>query len=427
MEKILLKNIEARNAASVDGYLSLGGYGALKKVLKELSQRDVIEAVKTSGLRGRGGAGFPTGLKWDFVPKDFTGPKYVVCNADEGEPGTFKDRAIIEKDPHALIEGIGIACYAIGARSAFIYIRGEFARGFRVLEKAIAEARGKGILGEKTFGSDFGFDIMVHRGAGAYICGEETALLDSIEGRRGNPRLKPPFPATEGLYGKPTVINNVETIACLPHIILRGPSWFSSIGTEKNTGPKLFCLSGHVNRPGLYELPMGTRLREIVFENGGGTKKGRKLKAVIPGGSSTPVLDSTEADVQMDFESLAKVGSMLGSAGIIVMDDTTCMVRALHVISRFYHHESCGQCSPCREGTGWLERVTGRIEDGDGREGDIDLLLDISDNIKAKTVCPFGDAAILPVESFVTKFREEFEAHLKQRSCPFGARFERTF
>jgi NADH-quinone oxidoreductase subunit F len=374
--------------------------------------------VKSSGLRGRGGAGFPTGLKWSFLPKQTEKPVYLCVNADESEPGTFKDREIIEFDPHQLLEGIIITSYAIRCHKAFIYIRGEFFFGAKVLDGAIAEAQAKGYLGKNVFGSGFDLDVVVHRGAGAYICGEETGLIESLEGKRAYPRVKPPFPAAYGVFGSPTIVNNVETLACVPHIISRGPEWFKSIGPEKGPGPKLYCVSGHVERPGIYELPMGTPLREILYTHCGGIPGGRKLKAVIPGGSSVPVFTAEEIDVPMDFDSVAKAGSLLGSAGIIVMDDSTCMVRALEVIARFYHHESCGQCTPCREGTGWLHKVLRHLEDGTGRDEDLQLLVDISDNMMGNTVCVLADAAAMPTKSFVSKFRDEFVEHVRLGRCP---------
>src|SRR5213594_1687282 len=356
MEKILLRNIDIQDSHTLQVYESRGGYRALRKALKEMTPERVTEEVKASGLRGRGGAGFPTGMKWSFVPKDSLKPKYLICNADESEPGTFKDRLLIEKDPHAMVEGVILASYAIQSHTAFIYIRGELAFGAKVLERAIAEAYQAGYLGKNISGSGYDLELILHRGAGAYICGEETGLLSSLEGGRGWPKVKPPFPATRGLFGCPTIVNNVETLACVPHIVLRGADWFRAIGPEKSPGPKLFCVSGHVVRPGTYELPMGTPLREIIYTHAGGIPGGRKLKAVIPGGASMPVFTADEIDVPMDMDSVQKAGSFLGSAGIMVMDETVCMVWALLIIERFFHHESCGQCTPCREGTGWKKR-----------------------------------------------------------------------
>jgi len=415
--KILTKNMHVENLRQVEVYSSLGGYEGLAKALREYRPADVIEIVKKSGLRGRGGAGFPTGMKWGFVPKDSPKPVYLCVNADESEPGTFKDRLIIEKDPHQLLEGTIIAAYALGCRQAFIYIRGEFAYGARVLDQAVKEAYGKGYLGKNILGSGFDLDLVVHRGAGAYICGEETALLESIEGRRGHPRLKPPFPAIVGLYGAPTVINNVETLSNVPHIIRNGPEWYASIGVDRNSGTRLFAVSGHVKRRGVYEFPMGITLRELIYEHCGGMRDGRALKAVVPGGSSVPVLTPDQLDIPLDFDSVAKAGSMLGSAGVIVMDDSTCMVRAAMRISQFYAEESCGQCTQCREGTEWLHQILTRLEYGEGRNGDLETLLDICANMKALTICPLSDAAAMPVESYIRKFRDEFAAHIEEHRC----------
>lgn len=419
-ERIVFKNVDVPNSQALEIYRSRGGYRALEKALKEIKPDDLIEIVKRSGLRGRGGAGFPTGLKWSFVPKESKLPKYLCCNADESEPGTFKDRVIIEKDPHLLLEGIALTCYAIGIHTAYIYIRGEMIYGARVLEQAIAEARAAGFLGKNILDSDFHLDVHVHRGAGAYICGEETALMESLEGKRGEPRVKPPFPATQGLFGGPTVINNVETLANIPDIIWKGPEWFAAIGTEKSTGTRVFGVSGHVNRPGTYELPMGVTARELIYEHAGGIRGGRQLKAFIPGGSSVPFLTEKHLDVKLDFESVAQAGSLLGSAGIIVMDDTTCMVWAALNLCHFYEHESCGQCTPCREGTRWMSVVLERIEHGKGRQEDLDLLLDVCNNIRGQTLCPFGDAALTPVESTIMLFRAEYEAHIQGKGCPFS-------
>ncbi|HBI23265.1 MAG TPA: NADH-quinone oxidoreductase subunit F [Nitrospiraceae bacterium] len=420
-EPVLLKNINTPDSFKIDSYLKNGGYRSLKKAL-EMSPDSIIQMVKDSGLRGRGGAGFPTGLKWSFIPKDPTIPKYLCCNADEGEPGTFKDRAIIEKDPHQLLEGMAIACYAIGAANAYIYIRGEFALGGDRLEDAIREAVSKGYLGKNMPGSNFSLNIYVHRGAGAYICGEETALLESIEGRRALPRIKPPFPAQVGLFGKPTVINNVETLACVPHIIERGAAWFASIGPAKSPGPKLFGVSGHVNKPGLYELPMGTPLREIVYNHAGGIKNGRSLKAVIPGGVSAPMLTEKDLDITMDFESLAAKGSMLGSGAVIVMDDNTCIVKSALIIHEFFHHESCGKCTPCREGLDWIVKVMRRVEGGEGKEGDVDLLLKLCGDVFGRTFCPLGDGAVMALRAAINNFRSEFEYHVSNKRCMVNGR-----
>jgi len=425
-EKILLRHEEVPDLHRLPVYEADGGYGAARKALTEATPEALVEMVKASGLRGRGGAGFPTGVKWGFLPKDSPKPRYLCVNADEGEPGTFKDRQILEHNPHLLLEGILISSFAIRSHTAYIYIRGELVHAARVLEQAIAEAYRAGHLGENIYGTGYHLDVYVHRGAGAYICGEETGLIESLEGKRAYPRVKPPFPATYGVFGCPTIVNNVETLACVPAIVARGPEWFKSIGPEKCPGPKLYCLSGHVNRPGVYEAPMGTPLRDLIYgaEFGGGVWKGKKLKAVIPGGSSVPVLRPEEIDVAMDFDSVAKAGSLLGSCGIIVMDEDTCMVDALRVIARFYHHESCGQCTPCREGTGWLERVLQHLEFGGADPGDVELLLWVADNMMGNTICLLADAAAMPVRSFVTKFRAEFEEHLQADGCPRRAAAE---
>lgn len=415
-EPILLKNINTPDSHRIDVYLKNGGYQALSGALKMQSDA-LIQMVKDSGLRGRGGAGFSTGLKWSFITKDPTIPKYLCCNADEGEPGTFKDRVIIEKDPHELIEGMIITCYAIGAAAAYIYIRGEFAFGANILEQAIAEAYKKGHLGKNILGSNFSCDLYVHKGAGAYICGEETALLESIEGRRGQPRIKPPFPAQVGLFGKPTVINNVETLACIPHIVNKGPKWFASIGPEKSPGPKIFGVSGHVKKPGLYELPMGTTAREVIYTHAGGISNNRKLKAFIPGGVSAPMLVEKDLDTPMDFDSLAAKGTMLGSAAVMVMDETTCIVKVAMRTMEFFRHESCGKCTPCREGTDWTYKVLHRIEHGKAQEGDVELLESLCTNIFGRTFCPLGDGAVMALRGALKNFRDEFEFHVKNKRC----------
>jgi NADH-quinone oxidoreductase subunit F len=404
---------------SLRDYVAAGGYRALPKVVTEMTPAQVVDAVKRSGLRGRGGAGFPTGMKWGFIPKESPRPIYLVVNADESEPGTFKDRMLVEEEPHQLIEGIVLASYAIGCRQAFIYCRGEFVEGARVLQRALAEAYEAGYLGTNIQGSGYSLEVVLHRGAGAYICGEETGLLESLEGKRGQPRPKPPFPAVSGLYRSPTVVNNVETLSNIPHILLRGPEWFAGIGPAKSAGPRLFSVSGHVARPGNYELPMSVTLRELIFEHAGGVPAPGRLKAVIPGGSSAPVLTPAHLDVAMDFDSLAAAGSMGGSGGVIVMDHTTCMVHVGEIVSRFYHHESCGQCTQCREGTAWLHKILARIEHGRGRREDLDQLLDLCDNMKGKTICVLSDAAAMPIESYLKYFRDEFEAHVRERRCPF--------
>ena len=392
-----------------------GGYEAARKVVTSIAPDELIESVKASGLRGKGGAGFPTGVKWSFVPKDVF-PKYVVVNHDEGEPGTFKDRELAEMDPHQLIEGIVIAAWANQAEKAFIYCRGEFALGSRRLDQAIGEAYEKGFLGRGIFGSKFDLDIVLHRGAGAYICGEESALLDSLEGFRGQPRLRPPFPAIKGLYGQPTVINNTETLSSLPSIVTNGAEWHKGFGTEKSPGTKVFSISGHVEKPGNYEVAYGTSLADLL-ELAGGMKDGRPLKAIIPGGASAPLLTST--DVAMDFEALKEAGTMLGSGAIVFMDDTTCMVRNALVTTEFFEHESCGKCTPCREGTWWAVKVLERVEHGEGRPEDLDLLLDIADGIDGRSFCPLGDAASWALRSNVKLFREEFEQHVADGYCSF--------
>jgi len=411
---VLTRIVGLADAHTLRVYTREGGYRALPMALRQ-APAAIVEAVKASGLRGRGGAGFPCGMKWGFLsdPARNPKPRYLVCNADESEPGTFKDRVLLRDNPHLLIEGCAIASYALGVHDCFIYIRGEYAAEARILEAAIAEAKAAGHLGRDIHGSGFDLEIVVHRGAGAYICGEETALLESLEGKRGYPRIKPPFPAVVGLYGCPTVINNVETLCCVPPIVERGAEWFAAIGREKNTGPKLYCVSGHVARPGTYEAPLGITFRELLEEHCGGMRDERRLKAVIPGGSSTPVLTADEVlDVKLDFDGLAAAGSMLGSAAVIVMDETTDMVRVAFNLIRFYHHESCGQCTPCREGCGWLEKILARFDAGRGRAGEIAQMLDICDNMAFKTICPLGEAARMPTESYLRKFAGEFEARI---------------
>ncbi|MCR4332466.1 MAG: NADH-quinone oxidoreductase subunit NuoF [Sulfuricaulis sp.] len=399
-------------------YQSAGGYETWKKILKEkIPPEKIIDDLKKSALRGRGGAGFSTGLKWSFMPKNTPGQKYIVCNSDEGEPGTFKDRDILRFNPHSLIEGMAIAGYAIGATVGYNYIRGEFWEPYERFEAALKEAYDARLLGRKILGSGVDFDLHTHLGAGAYICGEETALLESIEGKKGQPRFKPPFPANYGLFGRPTTINNTETLASVPDIIKNGADWFLNIGKPNNGGPKLFSVSGHVNKPGNYEVPMGTPFAKLL-EMAGGVRDGHKLKAVIPGGSSANVLPANVMmDVTMDYDSLAKAGSMLGSGGVIVMDETTCMVHALARIAHFYYEESCGQCTPCREGTGWMSRVIHRIEHGEGRPENLDMLTELASNIEGRTICALGDAAAWPVKSFIKYFRSEFEYHIEHRRC----------
>jgi NADH-quinone oxidoreductase subunit F len=414
--ELCFKNIHLENSWTLPVYESTGGYTALRKILQEQpAPKQIIDQLKASALRGRGGAGFSAGLKWNFMlsVRDKPVQKYIVCNSDEGEPGTFKDRDILRYNPHAVIEGMAIAGYTIGATVGYNYIRGEFCEPIDRFEAAIQEAYDAGLLGKNILGSGIDFDLHTHYGAGAYICGEETALLESIEGKKGQPRYKPPFPAAYGLYGKPTTINNTETLASVPSIINNGADWFLKIGKPNNGGPKLFSISGHVNKPGNYEIPMGTPFKELL-EMAGGVRNGRKLKAVIPGGSSTPVLKGdVMMDLTMDYDSIASAGSMLGSGAVIVMDDTTDMVKVLARICHFYYEESCGQCTPCREGTGWLLRVVHRIYHGEGRQEDLDLLLDVANKIGGRTICALGDAAAMPVISFVKTFREEFQHYIE--------------
>lgn len=399
-------------------YEARGGYRALRRVLGEkMSPEAVINEVKTSVLRGRGGAGFPTGLKWSFMPRSLPGEKYIVCNTDEGEPGTFKDRDIIRLDPHAVIEGMIIAAYAVGATRGYNYIHGEIFELYQRFEEALEEARQAGYLGKNILGSGFDFELYAHHGFGAYICGEETGLLESLEGKKGQPRFKPPFPASFGLYGKPTTINNTETFASIPFILREGGEAFLALGKPNNGGTKIFSVSGHVNKPGNYELPLGTPFATLL-EMAGGVRGGRKLKAVIPGGSSAPVLPAEIImECTLDYDSIAKAGSMLGSGAVIVMDETVCMVKALERLAYFYHDESCGQCTPCREGTGWLYKIIHRIEHGLGRPEDLDLLDNVAANIMGRTICALGDAAAMPVRSFVKHFRAEFEYHIEHKKC----------
>jgi NADH-quinone oxidoreductase subunit F len=419
VDAILTKYVREPNSFALDFYLRHEGYDALKLALTKTPD-EIIEMVKASGLRGRGGAGFPTGMKWQFVDKKTT-PRYIACNADESEPGTFKDHLLMERNPHLLIEGCAIGCYAIGARTAYIYIRGEFLHVQAVLERAIAEAYARGFLGKNILGSGFDCDVFMHRGAGAYEAGEETALLESLEGKRAQPRNKPPFPAVVGLYGKPTAVNNVETLCNVPLIVLKGPEWYASLGPEKNGGPKLYCVSGHVKRPGVYEASMSVTLRDLVEGFAGGVREGRTLKAVIPGGSSVPILMPDQLDTQASFDAVQKAGSLLGSAAIVVLDDTTCMVWLAENLLHFYRHESCGKCTPCREGTDWLHKILQRIERGDGQLRDLDLLSSISGNIAGKTLCAFGDAAVTPVLTTLKHFRHEYEAHIREGRCTLPA------
>jgi NADH-quinone oxidoreductase subunit F len=422
METVLTTHFADERYRRVDRYRELGGYEALRKALSGPKER-IVDEVKKANLRGRGGAGFPAGVKWGFLPKDLSRPRVLVINADEGEPGTFKDRQIMARAPHLLLEGIAIASYAMTIHLSYIYIRGEFVREAKIVEEAVAEAYANGFFGKNILGSGFDLDVYVHRGAGAYICGEETSLINSLEGKRGWPRIKPPFPASVGAFGLPTIVNNVETIADVPWIVTNGGEKFASLGVEKNGGTRLIGVSGPVNRPGVYELSAGVLLRDIIYTHAGGLKDGKALKAVIPGGSSTPILRPDEIDVTYDIESMGKIGTMPGSGGVIVIAEGTCLVRALHVLMKFYAHESCGQCTPCREGTGWLAKIMGRIENGQGREGDLELVLDVCDNMMGRTICPLADAAVMPAQSFIWKFREEFERHIKDGKCPFGNKF----
>ncbi|UCC63966.1 MAG: NADH-quinone oxidoreductase subunit NuoF [Anaerolineae bacterium] len=415
MEKVLLRNVGIPNSWEMDTYLARGGYQALAQALKEYEPADLVAMVKESGLRGRGGAGFPAGVKWGFLPAGVY-PRYMVCNADEGEPGTFKDRVLIEHDPHGLIEGIAISSYACEAEMAFIYIRGEYEFGAQRLERAVDQAYEKGYLGRNILGSDYNLEVVVHRGAGAYICGEETALLSSLEGDRGHPKLKPPFPASEGVYRKPTIVNNVETLFNVPFIVGQGADWYRSLGTEKSPGLKLFSISGHVNKPGVYELPLGTQMMALVNDCAGGPSQ--PIKAVIPGGSSTPMLPADRLGaLALDYESIAEAGSMLGSGGVIVIGNGACIVRLVERLAGFYRHESCGKCIPCREGTDWLYRILHRIEHGGGCEKDLDLLLDVCNGIAGKSFCPLGDAALGPVQSSIEHFRDEYLFHIHEKRC----------
>ena len=417
LRPLILANTNGDAGWRLEHYLARGGYSALKKVITgKVPPEELIAEMKASVLRGRGGAGFPTGLKWSFMPKG-EGEKYLCCNSDEGEPGTFKDRDILRYNPHAIIEGMTIAAWTMGATRGYNYIHGEIFELYERFEEALQEARNAGLLGNRILGSDFSFELFAHHGYGAYVCGEETALLESIEGKKGQPRFKPPFPANCGLYGKPTTINNTETFASVPFIINMGGQAFLDLGKPNNGGTKLFSISGHVNRPGVYELEMGTPFAELL-ELAGGVRGGRKLKAVIPGGSSAPVLPAEIImDCTMDYDSISAAGSMLGSGAVIVMDETVCMVKALERLSYFYHEESCGQCTPCREGTGWLYRIVHRIENGQGREEDLELLESVAGNIMGRTVCALGDAAAMPMRGFLKHFQSEFAWHIEHKTC----------
>jgi NADH-quinone oxidoreductase subunit F len=417
-QKIISTRFDKKDNHTLAGYLANGGYRTLPKLFG-MKPDDVIEEVKRSGLRGRGGAGFPTGMKWSFVPKNTDKPKYLCVNADEGEPGTFKDQLILKFDPHALIEGIIVCCYAVGIKTAYVYIRGEYDFPIARFSAAVAEAYARGYLGRNIQGSGFDLDVVVHRGAGAYICGEETGLIESLEGKKGQPRPKPPFPAVVGAFGCPTVVNNVETIAALPWIMENGAAAYAAIGTEKSKGTMLFSISGMVERPGVYEGEFGVNLWDFIEKSTGGIKGGKKLKAVIPGGSSSAILTAEEArNVKLDYESIAAAGSMVGSGAIMVLDEDTCVVRALEVVLRFYAHESCGQCPPCREGTYWMYQLVSRIRAGKGRPEDIDKLLAICPDMSGRTVCVLADSAAIPTASYIKKFRAEFEAYIDKSHLP---------
>ena len=412
-EKNLTKHFGVQDFHKIEVYLKEGGYQAVQKALKEMDAGKILDEMKEANLRGRGGAGFPAGVKWGFIPKDIEKPRYLCINADEGEPGTFKDRYLMNHNPHLLLEGIIITSFCVGINTAFIYIRGEYENTALRLEEAISEAYAKGYLGKNILETGFDLDVYVHRGAGSYICGEETALLESLEGKRGNPRLKPPFPASIGLFQCPTVINNVETASNIPSIILNGAQWFCEKGLPKDGGTRVFGVSGKVNKPGIYEFPLGTNLKDIIFESAGGMQKGKKLKAVIPGGMSAPILKADEIDIKMDFDSLVEAKSMLGSAAVIVIDEETSILDILKTITKFYSHESCGQCTPCRIGNSWINKIVKRISAGEGKKEDIDTIIRLANNMMGKTLCPLADAAAMPILSIAKKFREELESFMK--------------
>jgi len=415
----LFRHVEDPGQFKLETYEAHGGWQAWKKALTSMTAEQVIEEVKQSGLRGRGGAGFPAGMKWGFVPKNSPKPRYVICNADESEPGTCKDRVILERDPHAVIEGMAIAAYAIGSHLMFCYIRGEFNHCIERVEAALQEAYARGHLGKNIYGTGYDLDMIVHTGGGAYICGEETALLNSLEGEKGLSRIRPPFPAVEGLYGCPTIVNNVETLASVPHVINHGAGWYRSLGTEKSTGTKIFSLTGHVKQPGNYEVELGFNLKKLIYdpEYGGGILGDRKLKGVIPGGASTPLLTEDMIDVGLDYEALTAAGSMLGSGAVIVFHEQTCIVWVMLKLIHFFRHESCGKCTPCREGTGWLEQIIRRIEDGSGSPGDIETIDDVCSNILGRTICPLGDAAVMPIQSAIRLYCDEWDYHIKNKQC----------
>jgi NADH-quinone oxidoreductase subunit F len=414
LEKVLTAGIGELNLRDIDVYRAQGGYAQFERAVKEMQPAELVDMMLKSGLRGRGGAGFPTGRKWQFLPNNGR-PRYMVCNCDEAEPGTFKDHMLLEETPHQVIEGILIGSYAIGSHHAFMYIRGEFKRGYEIFMAALAEARSAGYVGQNLFGTDYSIELTVHRGAGAYICGEETALLNSLEGKRGEPRLKPPFPAVKGLYGEPTVVNNVETLGYLPHIMRRGPEWFASVGTPKSTGFKVVSVSGHVQRPGNYEIPLGMPMRTLIDEVAGGLRPGRKFMGIQPGGGSSSCLFEEHLDLGYDYESLASVGSMLGSGAVVVFDDTTDFVKAAHALVRFFAHESCGQCTPCREGGDWLEMTLERILDGRGLESDIDMLVEVSHQMTGINLCPLGDSIEPFLASVVKRYPEQFYAYVRKQ------------
>jgi len=412
-EKVLTQHFEFKHLFKIDEYMKKGGYKTLTRVLKEIKPEDVMSEVKAASLRGRGGAGFPAGVKWGFVPKDVDKPRYLCVNADEGEPGTFKDRFIMSHNPHMLLEGIVLTCFAVGIHTAYIYIRGEYEKIALRLESAISEAGEKGFIGKNILKTGFDLEVFVHRGAGAYICGEETALLESLEGKRGNPRLKPPFPAAVGLFQSPTVINNVETLSNIPCIMEKGADWFVKQGISEDGGTRLFGVSGKVKNPGVYELPVGTSLKELVFTHAGGIRSGKKLKAVIPGGMSSPILKPDEIDIPMDCKSLMNADSMLGSGAVIVLDEDVAIIDVLRKVTQFYSHESCGQCTPCRIGNSWINKIVKRIYKGEGKKEDVDKIEELASNMLGKTLCPLGDAAAMPVLSIIKKFRKELESFIK--------------
>ena len=426
-ELIVTKDIDAPGIDTLEGYRQHGGYQALEKALK-YQQDELVEMVKKSGLRGRGGAGFPAGTKWSFLAKNDK-PRYLCCNCDESEPGTFKDRMLMEKNPHQLVEGVVITSYACRVGIAFIYVRGELSYAAEQVERAVQEAYDAGYIGKNILGSGYTLEVIVHRGAGAYICGEESALMESLEGRRGYPRLKPPFPAAIGLYGGPTVINNCETLSTIPAIVSNGADWYASFGTEKSKGTRIFCLSGHVKKPGNYEIPLGTPIRALIYDEqyGGGILDDKQLKAIIPGGSSAPILAADKVDTPLDFEAIAAAGSMPGSGGVIVMHEDTCIVGAVLRMTEFYRDESCGKCTPCREGTYWTTEILHRLEHGHGKMKDIDLLMDVCDNMNGKCFCPLGDASTSSITSSIKLFRAEYEAHVREGRCPFQPHTESDY